>query len=908
MSRMRRSDNAQPARSRAILGRWASMSACGVVAAALWLLVKTAIDPVLKFVSSAIASVPEPALHVCAGVVVAWLCYRTGRGRWAAMLGVRHFRTYPGLCVPVAVAIVIVWAWESGGPFSGVSFGPFTDAPWSAYAGVAIPLVVVMLEVAAWQRHVQPQVATQTPKGLPEDFEALLAWCRTDDEVTRPEDDRFGHDHVAQRIARRLRENEDHTIALLGPLGSGKSTIRALAIGHMQRTAPRYEHVVVSVWQFDTPEAAVAGILNAVLHALGKHTHTLPLAGLPEAYLYAMSRAPTGVAMLGDLLRLRRNPDELLAEVERVAIATDTRVVLWIEDLERFAAGHAASTDDSLSPIRSLLYLLHRRRHIAVVVCDTSLESRFDLDKIARFIEHPPTPSRDASRRTIEVLRSHCLNGWPRQFIDPCPPKIRASLDPEHPENPVVRAWDNSRHEGFSAARAIVELASTPRVLKSVLRLTLAQWKELCGEIDFDEILMMNAIRLARRDVFSVVAENIKNLHSDGVVTIHASGKDDQTKQRKARLEGIISQEESEIKREAARIILREMIPEDDARVIRRMFGRPQGICRGSHTMYWNRYTSEAIAPHEVRDQICLQVIQSFIQERSGELPAWMLDDRADQVQGFVIMFDRDAICDLLLAVVREVVSTPSGPDSHMKDTPGIVPILQMMLSRRPSESQLAMVLGEAIELASGMHPDVVATLVYNYTYTPKQRAGVVYRLLSKDRAARINDQAIRSVVSHIINCSREDAAEYLRKGHPFALSWTCRFTGYSPDELDTPMPPDWESLSRMLVRIAELDAPLICRVIAPFVTESGHRHPRIEDNEDLSTQGDMEFAAEIDLHKLERRFGPHMDRLSELIAPIEYMGGSGEQVDIIADALITWARDHRSNKASTQEQRRDED
>src|SRR4051812_11262032 len=65
-------------------------------------------------------------------------------------------------------------------------------------------------------------------------FDRLRVWLRTDDEIVYPEQDLFGHSAVAHRMAERLAQSEATqlgrlpTFALIGPLGSGKSSVRRL--------------------------------------------------------------------------------------------------------------------------------------------------------------------------------------------------------------------------------------------------------------------------------------------------------------------------------------------------------------------------------------------------------------------------------------------------------------------------------------------------------------------------------------------------------------------------------------------------------------------------------------------------------------------------------------------------------
>ena len=119
-----------------------------------------------------------------------------------------------------------------------------------------------------WQRFRGRSVAEVVE---PETFDRLYKWVRDDSEITSPRADRFEHSRIAHRIADRLRSgNEAPTLAVIGPLGSGKSSVRRLterALRHDRRV----RIVPVSLWPFDSPEAAVRGILRALVQELGRH-------------------------------------------------------------------------------------------------------------------------------------------------------------------------------------------------------------------------------------------------------------------------------------------------------------------------------------------------------------------------------------------------------------------------------------------------------------------------------------------------------------------------------------------------------------------------------------------------------------------------------------------------------------
>lgn len=179
-----------------------------------------------------------------------------------------------------------------------------------------------------------------TPKAsdteLPTDFPALREWVFDDREITRPDQDRFGGYPIAKRIARRLKEDENASIALVGPRGSGKTSIMKM-VEYELRGQPHIRLVHVSLWGFTSAEAAVRGILQELTTELGRQVGGLSVRGLSEQYVRLIG---TINGRWGELLRAvqpARTMDQILDRIEEILEATGLRIVLCIEDLDRFA-------------------------------------------------------------------------------------------------------------------------------------------------------------------------------------------------------------------------------------------------------------------------------------------------------------------------------------------------------------------------------------------------------------------------------------------------------------------------------------------------------------------------------------------------------------------------------------------
>ena len=181
--------------------------------------------------------------------------------------------------------------------------------------------------------------------------------------------------------------------------------------------------VTVSLWPFDTPEAAIRGILTGLTRELAKHVNTLSITGIGSSYVHAIESAGGTFKSLAQLLQGSSQPDDVLQGIEDIAIATGVRFILWLEDVERFAGAEGLSTEEArrrdaerLGAIRALLFLLDQRNHISVVIVDASLQARFDVEKISRFVDTPPRIRHSTVLKMMTTFRDGSLSV---KHIDP---------------------------------------------------------------------------------------------------------------------------------------------------------------------------------------------------------------------------------------------------------------------------------------------------------------------------------------------------------------------------------------------------------------------------------------------------------------------------------------------------------
>jgi hypothetical protein len=615
--------------------------------------------------------VPEVCLLGFGGVL--------GRRRWAAFLGLRRFASYPPpwLAAILATSLVFVsWRWlpdlRLALPLDNETVR--TMFVMGAAGSASFFVCAIASAVALWICHCAARPISGFEPSQPEStatlasFEEIGEWAINDHPVELASADAFDHTRIALRIASRLAQPKPPAQAVVGRLGAGKTTLRHLVVEAL-RTGPRgkvVKLVPVELWPYETPRAAVAGVIGALVDALGREVNLLSLRGLPAAYAEAMSAAGGIWSVLARLQGIPSDPFASLKTIDRVAKAIGLQYVVWIDDLERFAGG--ASDEERLSPISALLYGLDQGDSVTVIAATTNLHVRFDIEKIARFVEHMPEIPEGRLRKILGLFR----NGPSAEAgIDPAWPVERQKLGELNDDLDMKFIRDMVGTDVRDIADALTTLCATPRVLKKALRACLDTWRSLAGEIDLDHLLALSILREAQPDAFALVDGHLHFLRG-------SPAKDEMPKAEASWKAALAALNLDARTRDAVRHVIEFVFSGDEAN------HRPQGVWHRSHADYWDRFLTVPNLMENERDQVILRTMRESDDARLVDL----IEDAGSStaVEDFGHQLETSRLERLLVPLVERRSQELGGWLDNQP--PGLIPLLRMW-NRRTEQGEL---------------------------------------------------------------------------------------------------------------------------------------------------------------------------------------------------------------------------
>lgn len=452
-----------------------------------------------------------------------------------------------------------------------------------------------------------------------------------------------------------------------------------------------------------------------------------------------------------------------------------------------------------------------------MVLADTSLRTRFDLGKIARFVEQIPRTRTEDAWRAVQVLREACLNGYPKEILDPASVEAREMMVFKDTSFFGSHWLDEFRPSPRHLPDAVIEVVRTPRSLKSALRMTLEVWEGLAGEIDLDAVLVMSVIRAECPSVFALVSKHIEAFQ-------HGLSDPMARKDAGVQPHPVVSMIDSELHGEDPKFsasikeLLHFLFPhyppslDSHERVYRE---RPQGLCVSRHADYWQRYLKQVPIPELERDQNALRSIRGWRERIGSDLVERLIDPvRGAQVESFVGQFMVGDMCRLLVMTVDRLSTESAAEWEHRARAPGMVAVWRMMRQVRPRHEEVFSTVKEIVMRVVPVHLPLAHDVVHWFS---TQEANDALMTLEESNAVR---SALVEVfrVSFVGVGAEERLLVALRDGSPFLLYWiTWSIERIRRDEREGIPFEGWEDVAATLLRLAQAHPEVGVPAIVPL-------------------------------------------------------------------------------------------
>ena len=236
------------------------------------------------------------------------------------------------------------------------------------------------------------------------DWQIIEFWLKSDG-VARY--DLLGHRDVAHRLAREVNSGT-RAIGIVGPYGSGKTSVANWIIQLVRSTVPSNSTIVVShhsCWGFETSSSSIHEMLADAIKALSAHVDTFSISSLPDSYRQSFSAGGAWIETLANLAIDKRDHLQQFKQLSDTLIALDIILLFIVEDLDR--------NDSRSFDVQEVLGFLQRLKgfaNVSFILTGGLTSSRvIDFAKLCDRIEYMrPTNELNVSELIKRVYQRCC--------------------------------------------------------------------------------------------------------------------------------------------------------------------------------------------------------------------------------------------------------------------------------------------------------------------------------------------------------------------------------------------------------------------------------------------------------------------------------------------------------------------
>lgn len=343
----------------------------------------------------------------------------------------------------------------------------------------------------------------------------IKEWVKTDEPCLSRLDDLFDHRPIATNLVNTITSHEHSCIALLAPLGMGKTTVLTWTQNELINNG--YTISRIDAWGRDK-KSFVKQVLSKGINDLRHKVDVLPFLNVPSEYVDALSGGNT-FKLFKAYLKKSPAPLTTLQRLDDMLGACNTPLVFIIEDVDRNTAtllekkntGKNKTEDFLKVTFPAFLDRASKLKNISFVLAiDASHLPSDILCRVCNYSFSISLINRELLTSLILKIREEAYEGT---LIDPQNNRDALFETPkEHEREFGELSYLFMTDPNTKTCGALISIMSTPRMVKYILRDVLRIWKKIPGEIDFDHLLIITALKYAYPSQFSFVQTHLREL------------------------------------------------------------------------------------------------------------------------------------------------------------------------------------------------------------------------------------------------------------------------------------------------------------------------------------------------------------------------------------------------------------
>jgi hypothetical protein len=362
----------------------------------------------------------------------------------------------------------------------------------------------------------------------------------------------------------------------------------------------------------------------------------------------------------------------------------------------------------------------------------------------------------------------------------------------------------------MAGSRLLLSLMRTPRVLKHVLRHTYKTWTQLMGEVDLDDLFLINVLRYGAPEAFDFVLEYMSfirlkhgghppNQNADAIAQLSAHFQS---------LWNAATKQCSFDARQALDLIFY-LVPN-----AKQLLGsgdldpwiendRPQGVQHFEPTDYWARMLAEEVSPEELRDQVVLKLIEQANRGDVAQLAALLVaNDKCPSMWGYFSRRMRgESLQPLATDVLRRLLRR-DGSRAH-SHTEALDVIWSRCIQRANQLTRRQGWLFEGIELSLPVSVEFCNDL---FSYWASDRNGNS----TPEERHELRQHIYRCATNYFHADSPTSLSDALDIEAPSALRFLVLSTDWPATDLPRCDPADWRWLGSIILDATQLQPDLM--------------------------------------------------------------------------------------------------